>query len=185
MESAAAFYYASVIPACFWSESSGLPQVAIRLLAQLLQVHRGTISGLSKLDEPIGVGTAHWLAPPLPPNRTGGSPASGSPVGGFTSRGLEQSSMGFYKAEKPMIPKEAIWPAMMIVPTADALVALVRLRRMLRRRVRIQPSIGGKVHLLTVFEVFKPAPQGAVDIGDDRVTDCGRCCARSWCGWCP
>ena len=31
----------------------------------------------------IGVGTAHWLAPPLPPNRTGGFPASGSPVGGF------------------------------------------------------------------------------------------------------
>ena len=28
----------------------------------------------------IGVGTGHWLAPPLPPNRTSGSPASGSPV---------------------------------------------------------------------------------------------------------
>jgi hypothetical protein len=32
----------------------------------------------------IGVGTAHWVAPPLPPNRTGGFPASGSPVGGVT-----------------------------------------------------------------------------------------------------
>ena len=28
----------------------------------------------------IGVGTTHWIAPPLPPNRTCGSPASGSPV---------------------------------------------------------------------------------------------------------
>jgi len=33
----------------------------------------------------IGVGTIHWFASPLPPNRTGGFPASGSPVGGFTS----------------------------------------------------------------------------------------------------
>ena len=31
--------------------------------------------------EHIGVGTAHWFAPPLPPNRTCGFPASGSPVG--------------------------------------------------------------------------------------------------------
>jgi hypothetical protein len=28
----------------------------------------------------IGVETAHCIAPPLPPNRTGGFPASGSPV---------------------------------------------------------------------------------------------------------
>ena len=32
----------------------------------------------------IGVGKVHWFEPPLPPNRTGGSPASGSPVGGIT-----------------------------------------------------------------------------------------------------
>jgi len=31
----------------------------------------------------IGVGAAHWLAPLPPPNRTGGSPASGSPVRGY------------------------------------------------------------------------------------------------------
>src|SRR6266404_7571816 len=33
----------------------------------------------------IGVGRDDWFRLPLPPNRTGGSPASGSPVGGFTS----------------------------------------------------------------------------------------------------
>ncbi len=33
----------------------------------------------------IGVGKADWVRPPLPPNRTGGFPASGSPVDGFTS----------------------------------------------------------------------------------------------------
>jgi hypothetical protein len=31
----------------------------------------------------IGVGTAHWFAPPLSPHQIGGSPASGSPVGGL------------------------------------------------------------------------------------------------------
>jgi hypothetical protein len=31
----------------------------------------------------IGVGMAHWVVPPLPPNRTGGFPASGSPVGEY------------------------------------------------------------------------------------------------------
>lgn len=36
----------------------------------------------------IGVGRM-WLAPPLPPNRTGGSPASGSPVGELPSSGLD------------------------------------------------------------------------------------------------
>src|SRR5215813_2129089 len=33
----------------------------------------------------IGVGGTDWLQSPLPPNRTGGSPASGSPVSSFTS----------------------------------------------------------------------------------------------------
>jgi mRNA interferase MazF len=33
----------------------------------------------------IGVGTAHWFGPPRPPNRTGRSPASGSPVDGLPS----------------------------------------------------------------------------------------------------
>src|SRR5262249_30449865 len=40
---------------------------------------RGGVAGL------IGVGKPHWVAAPLPPNRTGGSPASGSPVSGLTS----------------------------------------------------------------------------------------------------
>ena len=33
----------------------------------------------------IGVGKADWIRPPLPPNRTGGSPASGFPVSGPSS----------------------------------------------------------------------------------------------------
>ncbi|HZL38225.1 MAG TPA: hypothetical protein VFC78_23120, partial [Tepidisphaeraceae bacterium] len=33
----------------------------------------------------IGVGKADWFRPPLPPNRTGGFPASGFPVSGPSS----------------------------------------------------------------------------------------------------
>jgi hypothetical protein len=39
----------------------------------------------------IGVGKADWFRPPLPPNRTGGFPASGSPVSGFTSMRIDES----------------------------------------------------------------------------------------------
>src|ERR1700692_4767664 len=37
----------------------------------------------------IGVGRTDWIRSPLPPNRTCGSPASGSPVGGFTSERID------------------------------------------------------------------------------------------------
>ncbi|MGO9019362.1 MAG: hypothetical protein ACLQVJ_13540, partial [Syntrophobacteraceae bacterium] len=59
----------------------------------LLRILRGTSDANILFDamrsllrkDTIGVGTTHWIASPLPPNRTGGSPASGSPVDGFTS----------------------------------------------------------------------------------------------------
>ena len=37
-------------------------------------------ASVSDLDFLIEVGMGHWIAPPPPPNRTGGFPASGSPV---------------------------------------------------------------------------------------------------------
>ena len=39
----------------------------------------------------IGVGGTEWSRSPLPPNRTGGSPASGSPVDGFASERIDGS----------------------------------------------------------------------------------------------
>ena len=42
----------------------------------------------------IGVGKANWIRPPLPPNRTGGIPASGSPVSGLTSERTEWPRRG-------------------------------------------------------------------------------------------
>jgi hypothetical protein len=38
----------------------------------------------------IGVGKADWFRPPLPPNRTGGFLASGSPVNGVTSWRIDE-----------------------------------------------------------------------------------------------
>jgi hypothetical protein len=50
------------------SEREGVPDMSPIASGLLLEVF------------PIGVGTGHWFAPPLPPNRTGGFPASGSPI---------------------------------------------------------------------------------------------------------
>ena len=52
---------------------------------------------------PIGVGKAHWFEPPLPPNRTGGSPAYGSPVGGFTSKRIDETSRGHGQVQQPRL----------------------------------------------------------------------------------
>src|SRR5262245_39433405 len=46
------------------------------------------------LSYPIGVGRTDWFRLPLPPNRIGGSPASGSPVGGFTSERIDKLAHG-------------------------------------------------------------------------------------------
>ena len=51
----------------------------------------------------IGVGRADWLRLPLPPNRTGGSPAYGSPVGGFTSKRIDETSMGSGQVQQPLL----------------------------------------------------------------------------------
>ena len=42
----------------------------------------------------IGVGRTHWVASLPPPNRTCGSPASGSPVGGLTSMRIDGPGHG-------------------------------------------------------------------------------------------
>ena len=44
----------------------------------------------------IGVGTAALFRPPLPPNRTGGFPASGSPVDGITCMRIERNERGLH-----------------------------------------------------------------------------------------
>ena len=46
------------------------------------------------LQAHIGVRKADWFRPPFPPNRTGGFPASGSPVDGVTSERIERPWRG-------------------------------------------------------------------------------------------
>src|ERR1700740_1912029 len=62
----------------------------------------------------IGVGRTDWVRSPLPPNRTGGSPASGSPVDGSPARGLANLRIGVLQAKKPMVGKEDIGPPDMV-----------------------------------------------------------------------
>ena len=92
--------HASVIPACFWPESSGLPEVAIRLLAQMLQVHMGNIYALDKLDEP-----GFRLKSPA----------------GMTNRFPQMSNSGSPPAQPGVYPGEIIhliWAAMLPQTTA-------------------------------------------------------------------
>jgi len=63
--------------AVLWLTQTGISCAALRAFKG---VGGGPQSGGFRTPAEIGVGKPHWFAAPLPPNRTGGSPASGSPV---------------------------------------------------------------------------------------------------------
>ena len=77
--------------------------------------------------------------------------------------------MGRFQAEQPVLGKVGVRPAMVIVRLGPDRVGPSRLRRMLRRRMRTQPSSGRKTIRMAVFEVLKPAAQRPIDVGNDRV----------------
>ena len=52
----------------------------------------------------IGVGRAVWRLP-LPPNRTGGFPAYGSPVGGYLREGWQAAAWAVAKENSPCLAK--------------------------------------------------------------------------------
>src|SRR5437867_11245483 len=62
----------------------------------------------------IGVGRNDWFHSPLPPNRTGGSPASGSPVDGSPRGGLDETTMGRVQAVQPMCVEVGIGPTLVV-----------------------------------------------------------------------
>ena len=81
---------------------------ARHLRSQLTQVRHGT--GFRAF---IGVGRTGWSRSLLPPNRTGGFPASGSPVGGFTSKridGSESERRGENVPTQPGLPTSPTSP---------------------------------------------------------------------------
>ena len=85
----------------------------------------------------IGGGRTEWSRSPLPPNRTGGFPASGSPVGGFTSkRSDERSSVAKEKA--PRDRRDNAHPAYRVITMRINPGQRARLRR---RRVELSGSL--------------------------------------------
>src|SRR5512139_724942 len=104
----------------------------------------------------IGVGRAEWLRLPLPPNRTGGSPASGSPVSGSPVTGLTSYRMCRYKREQPVLAKECIGPTLVVAATSTASAA--RSLTQNAPQPHANPAVQGRERRpITVFEIFKPA----------------------------
>jgi hypothetical protein len=74
--------------------------------------------------------------------------------------------MGLHKAIKPMFPKEFVRPASMIKSTANSFKALARTQD--TAKASAYPLIHGrKGPFMAMFEVFKPATKGTVDVIDN------------------
>ena len=116
----------------------------------------------------IGVGTTHWIASPLPPNRASGSPAPGSPVDGSPSQGLKICAMGFLKAEQPTHVKETIGPFDMIETTTYAAPFPFAPFPQYAAKTLPNPPVNRPVGSFAgMFEVFKPTLKGFVYIRND------------------
>ena len=75
--------------------------------------------------------------------------------------------MGIYKAEKPIIPKELVRPALMIMSPADSFEPYAIAQD--TSNPSSHPTIDrGKGPSIAMFEVLKPSSHGAVDVFDDH-----------------
>ena len=75
--------------------------------------------------------------------------------------------MGFYKAVKPLNPKEPVGPSKMIVSSADAMESFAFAQD--APEASPHPFIHDrKGWFVAVLKVFKPTFQGTVDVFDDR-----------------
>ena len=75
--------------------------------------------------------------------------------------------MGGFQAIQPLLRKEGVRPALMVPSPTSALAALAFSEN------AAQPHPGPAVDILerrpvAVLEVFKPAPERRIDLGDDR-----------------
>ena len=140
--------------------------VLIELLAKLDKTVAPAEAGVQKsLKNLIGVGTAERPLPP--PNRAGGFPAHGSPVGGSPTSGLTGRRMGFGQEEKPMFGKESIGPTEMIEPVATSGAPMTSAKD--TAQAHSYPAIQrAKGRAMTVLEILKPADQGPIQVRDDR-----------------
>ena len=75
--------------------------------------------------------------------------------------------MGVYEAEKPMIPKELIWPALMIMSSTNAFKPYTLSQDV--SNPATHPTINrGKGPLVAVLKVLEPSPKSAIDVFDDH-----------------
>ena len=91
----------------------------------------------------IGVGRRGYPSP-LPPNRTGGSPASGSPVGGLTHKGTDNPrTWASRKLVHPCLAELSPWPQDQPVPAPS-----------------LSPRVGGRQQPLCPEQRFDTGPLG-------------------------
>ncbi len=103
------------------------------------------------------------LAPPLPPNRTGGSPAYGSPVSGFSMR-LTISTRAVFQTKQPVRRKPSVGPPS-AVGLAQPITGPFLPFAQQRPQASPQPSVRTtQARGMTVPEVAVPAPQGRVGL---------------------
>src|ERR1700720_3001282 len=115
----------------------------------------------------IGVGRGDWFRSPS--LRTGRAdlphPALRSMV--LPARGLNGLGMGVAQAEEPMLGKVGIWPPDVVGASGDPRPTVLFAQDV--PQTSADPSVERRERLaMAVLEVFKPAPQRAVGIHDDR-----------------
>ena len=93
----------------------------------------------------IEVGKPHWFVAPLPPNRTGGSPASGSPVDRYWRADWHSRARAAVILNNPSSAKSLLGYSRLSAIREPLPRAFRRRRRMLRNRIRTQPSRSAKV----------------------------------------
>jgi hypothetical protein len=114
----------------------------------------------------IGVGRNDWFRSPLPPNRTGGSPASGSPVKESPRKGLTGSSMGVHQGKQPLCCEKVTGPLLMGGSKAPASFAESTPED--APQSHAHPLIDRTERgLPTVLEVFKPAAEESIQVVDN------------------
>src|SRR6266699_3719812 len=105
------------------------------------------------------------LAPPLPPNRTGSFPASGSPVGGFSVR-LSIGTRAVFQTKQPLRRKPSVRPLLAVLfaqPESGPFLPFAQHRP----KAAAHPSVWSTQTRGMAFpEVAIPAPQDRVDPAD-------------------
>src|SRR5258708_6367529 len=110
----------------------------------------------------IGVGRNDWVQFPLPPNRTGESPASGSPVEKSPMSGLTRGGVGLRQRKQPMLRKEVHRPPSIVQPASVDPKAGTFAQQ--APQTRPDPGIETFEGPVAVFEIRKPAHQRAIEV---------------------